>query len=97
MKFILHNTLIVTKLSIVFFSFYVCPPPPPHQHCMSIVTYCFLGEYFDRLVSPAEFYNVQRINKNQFNALQKPLMHKKIGFSEDRKVKLKFKVTKMQL
>jgi hypothetical protein len=46
----------------------------------------FAAEYTHRIVSPAQFYNVHRINEVQYEVLREPLLHSKIAHQPGRQV-----------
>jgi hypothetical protein len=55
--------------------------------------HCFAAEYTQRIVSPAQFYNVHRINEEQFQALHEPSFHSdKIGRMPWRQVNVTFNI-----
>lgn len=53
---------------------------------------CFAANNTNRIVSPAQFYNVHRINADQFEVLHLPNHHSKIIHQSGRQVHAKFTI-----
>jgi hypothetical protein len=48
--------------------------------------HCFAAEYTHGIVSPAQFYNVHRINEVKYDVLRERLLHSKIKHQPGRQV-----------